>query len=461
MDRRQFLAASTGLLAGCAGHGVPNRPSTASDDDRATLDDFPAFDPEPTSDWSRPEDPPAWERAADERIERHRRSDVTVEVVRDGDPVSDAAVRLRLQHHAHDFSTAYNVARHRSSDPGSPYRRWVHRLFNEAVFENAYKWRQWTSPHEQEHAHAVIDFLHAHDVEVAGAPVVWQRDDTDALPSAVWDAHEADDEERLRSLIDEHVRSLVGHNDRAHDVTDWILLNEQLGHHVLTDELSDAPPTRAPPLRRWFDIARDAAPDATLAVNDYDVLTCDRSHHRDRYATLVTYLLGGDAPPDEVGFQAHVMGPNERVSAAEQRRRLDRFADLGDLDLVVSEFDTPGIDDEEAAGDYLYRFLKTAYSHPASAGFRLWGYWDEQHWKNDAPLFRADWSKKQGYHAYADLVFEQWFTDARGTTDDAGEFATTADLGRYALRVADGTNAISDVRAVTDPDGETRLRVEL
>ncbi|GGM61331.1 GH35 family endo-1,4-beta-xylanase [Halarchaeum rubridurum] len=458
MDRRHFLVAATALLGGCAGGDGPTRTPSSR---RTTTDAFPDFEPVPGSDWERDDDPPAWERAADRRIERHRRGDVTVSVVRDGDPVPDADVRLRLRRHAYDFSTAYNVARHWSSDPGDPYRRWLPRLFNEAVFENAYKWRQWTEPDGHERTHGVVTFLRSNDVTVAGAPVVWQNHEKNVLPDEVWDAYEAGDTERLRTLVDDHVRSLIGHNAGDHGVEDWVLLNEQLGFHDFTDLLSDAPPTRSPPLRRWFAIAREAAPDATFAVNDYDILTLDRPDHRDRYADLVTYLLGGEAPPDEVAFQSHVTTPDGGVGPAEQYARLERFAGLGDIDLVVSEFDTPGIADERAAGDYLYHTLKTVYSHPASVGFRLWGYWDDQHWKGDAPLFRADWSKKPGYHAYTDLVFDQWFTDARGTTDANGEFSTTADLGRYDLRVAADGDAVRDVRPVTDPDGETRLRVEL
>ncbi|GGN10552.1 endo-1,4-beta-xylanase [Halarchaeum nitratireducens] len=458
MDRRHFLAAALAPLAGCA--NVDDAETSTSRTDTTAVDDS-AFEPVPEGDWERADAPPEWERAADRRIDRHRRGDVTVAVSRDGDPVPDADVRLRLRRHAYDFSTAYNVARHWSSDPDGPYRRWVSRLFNEAVFENAYKWRQWTAPDGHQRTHGVITFLRANDVAVAGAPVVWQNHEKDVLPDEVWSAYENGDIDRLRELIDDHVRTLVGHNAGDHGVEDWVLLNEQLGFHDFTDALADAPPTRSPPLRHWFDIARDAAPDATLAVNDYDILTLDRPEHRDRYADLVTYLLGGAAPPDEVAFQSHVTTPDGSIGPAEQYARLDRFAGLGDIDLVVSEFDTPGIADETAAGDYLYRTLKTVYSHPASAGFRLWGYWDDQHWRGDAPLFRADWSKKPGYHAYVDLVFDQWFTDVRGTTDATGEFSTTADLGRYDLRVAADPETVSDVRAMTDPDGETRLRVEL
>ena len=455
--RRSFLATVPGLtaLAGCAGFDLRQRDGTNTD-----AEPTPDRDPIPENDWERADPLPEWERAAEARIDANRRSEVTVEVTRDGEPVADAGVELRLLEHAYDFSTAYNVSRHRDTPAGSPYRRWVGRLFNGAVFENAHKWRLWAEEGGHERTHGVLDFLRANGVEVSGAPVIWQHDEQDVLPPAVWDALEAGEVERLRSLIDEHIREIVGHNVADHGVGEWVLLNEQLAEHGLTDALSDAPATESPPLREWFATAREAAPSATLAVNDYDILSLDRTEQRDRYARLVEYLDGGEAPPDEVGFQSHFTAPGDRISVAEQQSRLDRFAALTDADLVVSEFDTVDFDSEGQAWEYLYRFLKLTYSHPATSSFRLWGYWDEQHWANDAPLFRADWSKKPGYHAYANLVFEQWFTDAMGATDAEGTFGATADLGSYALRVDAGGETVETRREVRSPE-PTTLRVEL
>lgn len=457
MRRRSFLATTTGVaasLSGCAGFSIGPRSGPADSDREPTPD----FDSVPESEWVRPGPRPEWEQAADDRIDTHRRSDVTVEVVRDGEPVSDADVRLRLLEHAFDFSTAYNVARHADTDPGDPYRTWVGRLFNEAVFENAHKWRQWAEEGGHARTHGAIEFLRQQGVEVSGAPVIWQDDEHDVLPPAVWDALAADNLDRLRSLLHDHISQLVGHNATAHGVDDWVLLNEQLEEHMVSDALSDAPPTRSPPLREWFATAREAAPEATLSVNDYDILSLDRQKHRHNYVELVSYLLGGDVPPDEVAFQSHFTAASERISAGEQYARMDRFASLGDISLAVSEFDTVDFDSEQQAGEYLYRFLKVAYSHPAMAGFRLWGYWDSQHWAGEAPLFREDWSKKPGFHAYTDLVFDQWFTDETGATDADGRFDATATLGTYRLYVETATGSATTRVEVADPTGET-LRI--
>ena len=454
MRRRAFLASTLAALAGCnmrpADGGETSTPA------RTTVS---------SSALPEPDDPPgadgaAWERAAEERIDRHRRTDLVVEAVdAAGDPLADVPVSVTLRSHAVRFGTAYNVARFRGLDADHPYRRYVGDLFNEAVLENAYKWRRWVAPDGHERTHPPIEFLRRSGVTVSGAPVVWQRPEAEVMPESVWEAMEADDPERLRRLVTDHVERIVGHYAGDHDVTHWVLLNEQLGANAITDYLTDAAPERAPPLREWFATAREAAPEATLSVNDYDTLTGDRPAFRDRYADLVSFLAGGEAPPDEVGFQGHHTAADERIAPAELYDRLERFADLGDHALAVTEFDTPGIADEAAAGAYLYRYLKTAYSHPRVTGFRLWGFWDEQHWAGNAPLFRADWTPKPAYDAYASLLFDQWHTDASGRTDAEGCFRIRADLGRYGVRVEGPAGPRTVERAVTDPDGPVRVRV--
>lgn len=444
MRRRSVLAAVVaGALAGCA----------TSDNDQthvATTPEAPSSVPDtPGNDWERPGSRPAWERAADRRIDEHRRTELTV--------AADAGVEVEVAMiaPAYQFSTAYNVARHRALPDGHPYREWVGRLFTDAVFENAYKWRRWLQPGTHEEMHDVMTFLRERGVRVSGAPVVWQRRTEDVVPERMWDAVDAGRPDRVAALVDDHVRDLVGHWVGDHGVTEWVLVNEPLDANALARTIAPGDERTSPtPLREWFRVANDAAPNGRYGVNEYDILAKDRPAYRDDYAALVKYLANGDAPPDEVAFQGHTLGMEETVSSPELVARLDRFAGLGDHDLVVSEFDTPGFSSEQVAGDYLYWFLKTVYSHPDTVSFRLWGYWDGQHWRDDAPLFRADFSKKPGYHAYANLVFDQWWTHETGALTD-GAFSTTADLGRYRLTVRGDDWERHVVANVTDPTGVT------
>jgi hypothetical protein len=102
------------------------------------------------------------------------------------------------------------------------------------------------------------------------------------------------------------------------------------------------------------------------------------------------------------------------------------------------------------------------FSHPATVGFLMWGFWDEIHWQGNAPLFRADWSTKPAYDVYVDLVFDQWWTDESGRTGPDGIYRTRAFLGehRVTVRTPDATETVA--RTVTlDTPGTTTVTVSL
>ena len=44
--------------------------------------------------------------------------------------------------------------------------------------------------------------------------------------------------------------------------------------------------------------------------------------------------------------------------------------------------------DEQLQADYFRDFLVASASHPNINGIVLWGFWESQHWRHDAALFR-------------------------------------------------------------------------
>ena len=115
-------------------------------------------------------------------------------------------------------------------------------------------------------------------------------------------------------------------------------------------------------------------------------------------------------------------------------RILDRFGKFG-LPICVTEFDQE-VADEELQGNYMRDFLTVMFSHPSVINFTMWGYWDGSHWKNNAPIYRKDWSLKPGGEAFKNLVFKQWWTSAEGETDARGEYRLRGFLGDYDLTVS-------------------------
>jgi len=78
-------------------------------------------------------------------------------------------------------------------------------------------------------------------------------------------------------------------------------------------------------------------------------------------------------------------------------------------------------------------FLTVTFSHSSTDGFLMWGFWDGNHWFENAPMFNLDWSIKPSGQAFLDLVFDEWWTDETHQTDAAGQATVRGFKGRYEL----------------------------
>ena len=130
-----------------------------------------------------------------------------------------------------------------------------------------------------------------------------------------------------------------------------------------------------------FEHARELFPDATLLINEYNILCC--APNRARYAALVA-LLQERGLIDGIGVQAHGL---ERADPRVIRANLDALAELG-LPIYVSELELEASDDAQQLAMY-QRVFPVLWEHEAVAGVTLWGYRAGQIWKRSAYL--VDW----------------------------------------------------------------------
>ncbi len=88
-----------------------------------------------------------------------------------------------------------------------------------------------------------------------------------------------------------------------------------------------------------------------------------------------------------------------------------------------------------------------------------WGFWGEDHWLGeDGTLYNEDWSERPVLEAYQALVFDQWWTDEEGLTNEDGELIVRGFLGDYAAMV-DLDGVAQTVAFSLDADGETLVVV--
>ncbi|MGC4067575.1 MAG: endo-1,4-beta-xylanase [Polyangiaceae bacterium] len=369
-----------------------------------------------------------WRTVAAERIDKLRKAPLSV-VVTDaaGKPLADAEVKVTLSEHAFGFGTCVPAGRIVSANPADErFKAVVKELFNVATLENDLKWvplaGDWGSAFTVARATSAIDWLTAKGLDVRGHVLVWPG--WQNLPKSLR-ALEGD-ATKLRAEVDKHIRETA--TAMKGKVVHWDVLNEPYDNHDLIDILGNEA------MVDWFKAARASDPDAQLFVNDYAILSGGggTTPHRDHYEKTIRMLLDKGAPLDGIGMQGHF--GNSLTAPEDLTLILDRYAKFNKT-IWVTEYDI-NIDNEGLAAGYTRDFYTTLFSHPAVGGIVMWGFWDGSHWKNNAPLYRRDWSLKPAGEAYRELVKKLWHTDQTLRTDPQGTISLRGFLGTYNIVVS-------------------------
>ncbi len=431
-----------------------------------------------------------WEGVADQRIAEHRQGRLVVQVEnQNGRPVPDADVAVEMQGHEFGFGTAINAefllnqtewgeTIHTEEDQ-QRYREAIAEQFNTVVLANYQKWNFWED--DPEIADEAVQWSLDQGLDVRGHVCLWGSVQSWAVPPRIVEAMgdpwasdwsesgEPDpDPEYVREESMAHLEEIIAHY--GDDITEWEIVNEVLHATAIIEALegSDVTPETAPILGEWYERAEEVAAehDVDIATNDYNVLAGEYTHEWDRYETQLDYLANErDVDIDGVGMQSHHYA-DERVDPAAMWDALDRYAQYAD-GLRITEFDMFGTDwDGEMQAEYLHRFLKVFFSHPAAETFVAWGFWDPLHWGDqmddgtrDALLYDENWSEKPAYDVWQDLVFDEWWTDESGPTDDSGAYAVDAFLGEHEVTVETAAGSTTETVSVTDSDGTTTVTV--
>lgn len=376
-----------------------------------------------------------WRKAALERIEKGRKADLTLRVTdAQGKAVPDARVQVRMKRHAFPFGTPVKdrllVGAGANTPDAKRYREVLQQNFNAATSEFL-TWRWWAERKEGRLSKQGLQWLREHGyTTVRGTHLIWpgwSRVDQNVKARYLQTA--ASDKAKAAAVLREEVKQHIAQKMGAlkGQISDWNVINETRKNHDLMDILGREA------MVEWFKLARLADPKARLAINEFGVLSDNGAQQAfgDEYFNTIKYLLDNGAPLDGIGEQSHFGGnvtPPEQVWDI-----LNRFASFG-LPLQITELDID-TSDEALQADYLRDFLTIAFSHPSITEITQWGFWEGNHWKPRAALWRRDWSIKPAGEAYRNLVFKQWWTDAQGTTDAQGDYRTRGFLGDYEVTV--------------------------
>ncbi len=394
--------------------------------------------------WAQPSDDELL-AGADARIEKHRKADLSVEVLdASGRPLPGATVKLEQTRHAFLFgANIFKWGRCGDEASEAAYRARYEELLNFATLP-FYWWSYESKPGKPAHERTerIAHWCDEQGIAVKGHPLAWNYMDSS------WFPEDADALLKLQlARIDDCVTRFRGQIDR------WDVVNEATAYDrdfLVKD--------RAPKMtamwkkvgqieftRRCFEEARRANPKATLLINDYRVDPA--------YEKVVEQLVDNEGKPlyNVIGIQSHMHG-----GAWSNRKIWDvctRFARFGvplhftETTIVsgkrgwsLAKGGTPWPttpEGEKYQAREVVRFYTMLFSHPAVEAITWWDFSDRGAWQSaPAGFLRADMSPKPAYEELKKLVKQKWWTRATQKTTADGTAAFRGFLGEYKLVVS-------------------------
>jgi GH35 family endo-1,4-beta-xylanase len=362
-----------------------------------------------------------WRAEAERRIEQHRKGSFTLNLVdRQGTPVTDAPVTVKLVRHSYDFGHLIPIEH--AVDSGAANLRFREKLgepglFSMLVYPNALKWPArtgaWSAHFSDERVLAGLRFIRESGFRFRGHVLIWPG--WGHVPKSFAEKYRGKPANcaAMRADIESHIRkvtALVG----AY-VDEWDVINEPFHNHDLMDLCGKEL------MVEWFRLARKYAPSAKLAINEFgQIVSLADTEHVRHYQETIRYLLDNKAPLDVIGVQGHfgelVPAPTRVYEVLESLSRFKR-------PIKVTEF-TMGGNDGELHADYMRDVLTMVFSHKGTAGFIIWG-----------NLLDKEGNELPALASYRALLLGKWSTNLKLQTDAQGAVLGRGFFGDYQVGV--------------------------
>jgi endo-1,4-beta-xylanase len=353
-----------------------------------------------------------WRKAALDRIEQHRKADLSMIVKgEDGQPLAETEVKLSLRRHAFGFGSAVVAKRFSGeSEDDRRYREIVDKLFSIVVFENDLKDGNWPpdfdagrkSSRNAELDKAFAWFAERH-IAVRGHYLMQV-----ATP---FNLHDIKDNAEIRQRTLDSVKERMAFvKDR---VIEWDVINHPIawgGADMLNKRLGLEKLDR-----EVFTLARSLTK-LPFFVNEDQVFR-PGPQHDDTFAYIESLNAEGFTVAG-LGNQAHFHGsylpsPEHLLAVTDRFAKIVPHQSITEYDIVTTE-------DEELAADYTRDVLIAAFSHPAYTSFLLWGFWEGSHWKPEAASWNKDWSIRKRGAVLEEWIGRNWHTEVTLKTDESG-----------------------------------------
>lgn len=400
-----------------------------------------------------------WRAAAANRIEQHRKANMQLQVLdAQGNPIPNATVQVEMLRHQFAFGTAITPNR-LANNPGADqtYKDKLIDLdgnghgFNWVVTENALKWRAWEEGWVGTPTEIVngIQWLLNNEIKVRGHVLVWPG--WGNMPSDM--ETNQNNSTFLENRINGHLNTILNYPGIKNQVEEWDVVNEIAHVRDLEYALQGSSNyiTGREIYPQIVNKAKQEAPNLIGYLNDYNILNNGNvsGSEYQLFKSMIQEIITAGATIDGIGFQAHMgaalITPDSLYAIIEDAHQ------TFNLPIKITEYDQSDILPDTMQAKYTGDFLTMIFSHPATNGFLMWGFWDGAHWLGNAPLYDINWNPKPTHAVFTDLVFNQWWTDSTLTTDANGNLDLRGFKGDYRITTSHNNQTVTaDLKMETD-----------
>jgi len=335
-----------------------------------------------------------------------------------------------------DFYLGTAIGHSRLINPPTGFNALVAREFNALTLENDMKWERVHPDSEQwvwDYTDQFVELGEQHKMFMVGHVLVWHSQ----TPAWVFrdDNGKPAPRELLLARMKNHIDTLAGrYRDRVHA---WDVVNEAVDEDEGWRQSPWLKQIGPDFVEHAFYYAREAAPNAHLMYNDYNMHNPGK---RQFVADMVKRFKQTGVPIDGVGMQGHVGLGYPDITEFE--KSIEAFAAAGvavhitelDVDVLPTAWEHIGAEisnnfaysdelnpypnglpakvEAQLAQRYAEWFTLFLKHRDSIARVTLWGTGDSESWKNNFPvrgrsnyplLFDRNYQRKPAYHSLAAL----------------------------------------------------------
>jgi GH35 family endo-1,4-beta-xylanase len=378
-------------------------------------------------------------RDAQRRIKQVRQKDVELIVKKDGKPVSNAGVSIRMKNHQFLFGAiCYLYGKYKTQEMNDLFSEEFVKIFNYTMMpvhwgQSEPKPHQYNEPYTSN----LIKWAKANNIKRKMHAIIWHE----VCPE--WVTFE-DDITALYTERFTHLMRTYGDDFDFFDLANETTVNDRFDNPVSRWVKKSGPMNM---LKFGTKLARSFKPDAKLIYGDWNV-------HVEEYYDFLRDMRENHIDIDIIGMQSHMH--RELWSEEETIRVMDRAAEFGwpihfpECSICsgkpIGETSyAPGggktnrwsetEEDLYTQAEYAKNFYTLVFSHPAVEALS-WFDFTDHHWLGaPAGIVTDDLKIKPVYNTLYDLIHREWHSDADLVTGTNGLCKTRLFFGNYDITV--------------------------